>query len=72
MNTFYNKPYIFLKDQLKITLFYETLCPDCQYFVTQQLYPAYKKIGDSLKIDLVPYGFASVIYQFQFRIVFKI
>lgn len=38
------------------TLYYETLCPDCQMFYKKQLFPTYKKIGAIMNITLVPYG----------------
>ncbi|CAG9837878.1 unnamed protein product [Diabrotica balteata] len=42
---------------LTLTLFYEGLCPDCHVFILEQLYPGYQQLGDSFKLDLVPYGF---------------
>ncbi|XP_069106871.1 gamma-interferon-inducible lysosomal thiol reductase-like [Argopecten irradians] len=41
---------------VQLTLYYETLCPDCQNFYKKQLYPAYKQVGDIMNITLVPYG----------------
>ncbi|XP_033727013.1 gamma-interferon-inducible lysosomal thiol reductase-like [Pecten maximus] len=41
---------------VQFTLYYETLCPDCQNFYRKQLYPAYKNVGDIMNITLVPYG----------------
>lgn len=41
---------------LKVSLYYEALCPACRQFITGQLYPGYLKIGSSLQLDLVPYG----------------
>ncbi|KAJ8985067.1 hypothetical protein NQ317_019750 [Molorchus minor] len=43
-----------------ITVFYESLCPDCIDFVTNQLFPTYKKIGNDLNVDLVPFGNAEM------------
>ncbi|KAF5270440.1 hypothetical protein FQR65_LT05628 [Abscondita terminalis] len=48
-----------VSDQLKITVYYEALCPDSVRFITKQLYPTYSKIGKFLNIDFVPYGKAS-------------
>lgn len=31
--------------KVAFTLYYESLCPDCQQFIGQQLYPTYLKIG---------------------------
>ncbi|XP_060068154.1 gamma-interferon-inducible lysosomal thiol reductase-like [Ylistrum balloti] len=38
------------------TLYYETLCPDCQNFYQKQLYPTYKAVGAIMNITLVPFG----------------
>ncbi|KAG5863369.1 hypothetical protein JTB14_025055 [Gonioctena quinquepunctata] len=46
---------------VKISVYYEILCPDSIRFIIQQLFPVYKGIGKPLDIELVPYGFASVI-----------
>lgn len=42
--------------KVDVTLYYESLCPDCQLFIRQQLYPTYLKIGDIFNLTLVPYG----------------
>jgi len=39
-----------------ITLYYESLCPDCRDFWTKQLFPTYQKVGSIMNITLVPYG----------------
>lgn len=39
-----------------LTLYYESLCPDCKVFVKEQLYPAYQKVGSIMNLTLVPYG----------------
>ncbi|KAI1727711.1 gamma interferon inducible lysosomal thiol reductase (GILT) domain-containing protein [Ditylenchus destructor] len=42
---------------IHLTLLYESLCPDCQDFIVQQLYrQVYLKYGDFVTIELVPYG----------------
>lgn len=41
-------------------VYYETLCPDSQNFIRDQLFPTYEKLGQYLKIEFIPYGFASV------------
>lgn len=43
-----------------VTVYYETLCPDSQRFITQQLYPAWKDLKDHLVLEFVPFGKASV------------
>lgn len=42
--------------KVAFTLYYESLCPDCQQFIGQQLYPTYLKIGQIINLTLVPYG----------------
>ncbi|CAG9860865.1 unnamed protein product [Phyllotreta striolata] len=41
------------QERLKVTLFYEGLCPYCHDFIIQQLYPGFKKLGNALDVDLV-------------------
>ncbi|XP_023027090.1 gamma-interferon-inducible lysosomal thiol reductase-like protein [Leptinotarsa decemlineata] len=45
---------------VKISVYYECLCPDSVDFIKNQLYPVYKDIGKPMNIDLIPFGFASV------------
>jgi len=46
-------------EQVKVSVYYEVLCPDSINFVINQLSPASKSIGNIMNIDLVPYGKAS-------------
>jgi len=46
---------------MKISVFYETLCPYSVKFLREQLVPTYLKFKDYLLIDLVPYGNAKTI-----------
>ena len=48
-------------DDMTIGVYYESLCPDCQNFVTKQLYPASKKLGKYFKAALKPFGKAEVL-----------
>ena len=46
---------------VKLSVYYESLCPDSIRFVTTQLYPNWKYFGqDILNIDLHPFGKANV------------
>ena len=47
-------------EKLTIEVFYETLCPDSQRFVTTQLSKIFTKLQNVTNIVLVPYGKASV------------
>lgn len=42
--------------KVKVTVDYETLCPDSMNFVNDQLAPTFNKIGSIMDVDLVPYG----------------
>jgi len=43
---------------LKLTVYYESLCPDSIRFITKQLYPTYQKLA--FDVEFVPYGKADV------------
>ncbi|XP_014244984.1 gamma-interferon-inducible lysosomal thiol reductase-like isoform X2 [Cimex lectularius] len=45
--------------QVKVSVYYESLCPDSQYFVVDQLAPTFKRLPSLVKTDLVPYGKAT-------------
>jgi interferon gamma-inducible protein 30 len=48
---------------LKITVYYEALCPDSVRFVGRQLYPHWNELVDYIdEIELVPYGKAMHIF----------
>jgi len=52
-----NKP-LNAAQPIKVTLYYESLCPDCKQFILYQLYPTYQALASSgiLELKLVPYG----------------
>lgn len=49
-------------DKVNFSLYYETLCPYCQQFITEQLTRAYSTIPDIINITIVPYGNAHETY----------
>ncbi|KAF7287015.1 GILT-like protein 1 [Rhynchophorus ferrugineus] len=48
-------------EKVKISVYYEALCPDSKFFITYQLVPVFDKLKDFLIIDLVPYGKAQTM-----------
>jgi len=47
-------------DQVQLTLYIESLCPDCKNFIAEQLYPTFNKLGNIIDLRVVPYGNAKV------------
>uniref|UniRef100_A0A8C2WAM8 Gamma-interferon-inducible lysosomal thiol reductase n=1 Tax=Cyclopterus lumpus TaxID=8103 RepID=A0A8C2WAM8_CYCLU len=41
---------------VSVILYYESLCPDCRVFITQQLFPTWTMLQDIMTVTLVPYG----------------
>ncbi|XP_015916968.1 gamma-interferon-inducible lysosomal thiol reductase [Parasteatoda tepidariorum] len=59
-------------EPVQLDIYYETNCPDSMRFVTQQLYPLYQEMKNSLKIRLIPFGkgtayFNEVSKQYDFN-----
>ena len=48
-------------DKVKLTLYFESLCPDCKNFFRTQLTKTYTNLVDIMDLTLVPYGNARVI-----------
>lgn len=47
-------------EKVKVSVYYEALCPDSKFFVTFQLLPTFEALHSYMIIDLVPYGKAQV------------
>ncbi|GFN89449.1 gamma-interferon-inducible lysosomal thiol reductase [Plakobranchus ocellatus] len=43
-------------DKVELALYYESLCPDCQGFITGTLFPNFAKLSSIMNLTLVPYG----------------
>ncbi len=50
-------------DRVNLSIYYETLCPDCRQFITTQVWNAYQSILDIVNITFVPYGNANELYR---------
>lgn len=51
-------------EKVKISVYYEALCPDSKFFIKYQLLPVYEEFPDNIILDLVPYGKAQVNIHF--------
>ncbi len=49
---------------VNISLYYESYCPGCQGFITDQLYPTWTELSSIMSVSLVPYGNAQVDIQY--------
>lgn len=48
-----------VQDTVKVSVYYESLCPDSVAFIDDQLVPTFRKLSKAIDIDLVPYGKAN-------------
>jgi len=44
------------RPQVVLSLYYETMCPGCRAFTSEQICPALDKMGEYFGVDFVPYG----------------
>lgn len=54
--------------QILVTLYYESLCPDCHEFFTKQLKPSYDLFKEFVDIHFIPFGNAHVRFVCSFLI----
>uniref|UniRef100_A0A3Q2ZTB3 Gamma-interferon-inducible lysosomal thiol reductase n=2 Tax=Kryptolebias marmoratus TaxID=37003 RepID=A0A3Q2ZTB3_KRYMA len=47
--------------RVSVAVYYESLCPDSRYFITQQLFPTWTMLQDIMSVTLVPYGNAKEV-----------
>ncbi|KAJ8919003.1 hypothetical protein NQ315_016907 [Exocentrus adspersus] len=50
-----------LSDTVKVSVYYESLCPASKQFIVEQFYPTYASLGEDIDVDLIPFGFAEVV-----------
>ncbi|XP_064093671.1 gamma-interferon-inducible lysosomal thiol reductase-like [Macrobrachium nipponense] len=50
-------------EPVKVLVYDDPDCYWCQLFVTEQLYPTYKEIGDIMEVELNTYGFTQEPFQ---------
>ena len=59
-------------NSVKLSVYYESLCPDSIRFITTQLFPTWQHFGnDILNVDLHPFGKANVGLQSDFTIFYS-
>ena len=52
-------------DPVEITLFYEALCPYCQRYILNQLYPAWLELKDTGIMKIKMYAFGNARSQYK-------
>lgn len=58
-------------EKVKVSVYYEALCPDSKFFITYQLVPVFKALKEFLILDLIPYGKAETIIDQEGKIEFR-
>ena len=56
-------------DLVELTVYIESLCPDCKEFINGQLWSTYIKLASIMNVRVVPYGNANVSHAPHFAIV---
>nr|CAH7735771.1 unnamed protein product [Callosobruchus chinensis] len=48
-------------ERIRVSVYYEALCPDSKYFIIFQLLPVFEEFQNRVVLDLVPYGKAETV-----------
>ncbi|XP_043576635.1 gamma-interferon-inducible lysosomal thiol reductase-like [Chiloscyllium plagiosum] len=54
-----------LRSPVQLSLFYETLCPDCRNFMNNKLCPTWFRLEEAMNVLLIPFGNAKEIQDGQ-------
>lgn len=57
--------------KVKVSVYYETLCPDSIAFVRYQLFPTFQAVPEILNIELVPFGKATYTVKGDGNVTFR-
>lgn len=52
--------FIIFQDRIKVSVYYESLCPYSINFIKSKLYPNYQQLRDYIQIEWVPFGKTNV------------
>lgn len=57
-------------DPVKLAVYYESLCPGCQDFISSHVWPTYLELSEIMRLHLIPFGnanFSGIEYAWKFQ-----